>query len=170
MKGKIIFEEVQSFVGTWMWYLIIGLTTLILVGILVGTFLYPVDPPEALIGSLIVAIVMGGLTFLLTTSKLYVTIDNTRIYYRFPPFVSQEKSYSKDDVQQMQVRKYRPIREYGGYGYKRRFRSGRAMNITGNMGLQLVLKNGRKVLLGTQKPDLLKTVVKQLQENWNMNG
>ncbi|MEP1093547.1 MAG: hypothetical protein ABJG78_00460 [Cyclobacteriaceae bacterium] len=170
MKGKIIFEEVQSFVGTWMWYLIIGLTTLILAGLLVGTFLYPVDPPEALIGSHLAAIVMAGIVFLFATSKLYVSIDNARIYYRFPPFVSKEKFYSKDDVQQMQVRKYRPILEYGGYGYRRRFRSGRAMNITGNMGLQLVLKNGKKVLIGTQKPDLMKTVVKRLQENWNMNG
>jgi len=48
------------------------------------------------------------------------------------------------------VRKYKPLLEYGGYGI-RGFGNNRALNISGNTGLQLVFKDGRKLLIGTKK-------------------
>ncbi|MEP5613045.1 MAG: hypothetical protein ABJP45_12390 [Cyclobacteriaceae bacterium] len=170
MKGKIHFEEVQSFVGTWIWYVLLGTTVFVLGAVPVAALFQPVDTTEALIGTVISVLTFSGVIFLFATSKLYVTIDDSRIYYRFPPFVSKEKYFSQEDVQEMQLRKYHPIREYGGYGYRLRFRSGRVMNVAGNMGLQLVLKNGKKVLIGTQKPDSMRTAISRLQENWQMNG
>jgi hypothetical protein len=48
------------------------------------------------------------------------------------------------------VRKYKPLLEYGGYGI-RGFGNNRALNIAGKTGLQLIFKDGRKLLIGTQK-------------------
>jgi hypothetical protein len=50
------------------------------------------------------------------------------------------------------VRKYNPLTEYGGWGYRTGFgkKSG-AMNVKGNIGIQIELSNGKKLLLGTQK-------------------
>ena len=170
MKGKIIFKEEQSFIGTWIWYIVIGILV-----ITIGIRLFALtqaknDTTDVLVGLIIAAIVLGGVIVLLIVSRLSVVIDENRIYYRFPPFVSKEKYFGKDDIKEMNVRKYKPILEYGGYGYRYRFRSGRAMNIAGNMGLQLVLKNGKKVLIGTQKPDSMQSAVRRLKDNWEMNG
>ena len=52
----------------------------------------------------------------------------------------------------MEIREYKPIMEYGGWGI-RGFGSNRALNIKGKIGLQLVFKNGQKLLIGTQKAD-----------------
>jgi hypothetical protein len=41
---------------------------------------------------------------------------------------------------------------YGGWGIKRGI-GGLAYNVSGNQGLQLVLTDGRKILIGTQKPE-----------------
>ncbi|WP_421764439.1 hypothetical protein [Ekhidna sp.] len=168
MKGKIIFKEEQSFVGTWMWYLVIGIAFFSVGGTIVG--LYFTQDKEGIIGLIIAALVTGAVIALLFTSKLYISIDQNNLYYRYPPFVSTEKIISKDDVKEIYVRKYKPIREYGGWGYRLRLRSGRALNVSGNMGLQLVTKNNKRILLGTQKPEALKHAVRRLKENWGLDG
>ncbi len=168
MKGKLLFKEEQSFVGTWMWYLVIGITVLTVGGTAIGLMF--IKDSEGIIGLVISAIVTGGVVVLLYTSKLYVSMDQDHLYYRYPPFVNSEKRLSKDDVKEMYVRKYKPITEYGGWGYRFRFRSGRAMNVAGNTGLQLLLKNGKRILIGTQKPEEMKQAVRRLKENWGIDG
>jgi hypothetical protein len=63
-------------------------------------------------------------------------------------------------VASIEVRKYSPIKEYGGWGFRYGFKNGKAYNISGNMGLQLILKNGDRILIGTQKPEELETYLK----------
>ena len=97
-------------------------------------------------------------------------MDSKCIYYRFAPFINSERTISVDDVLDMRIRKYKAIWEYGGYGYRYSIKNGRALNISGDMGLQLVFSNGKKLLIGTQKPDLMNTAVNRLKENWEHNG
>lgn len=168
MKGKLLFKEEQSFIGTWMWYLVIGITLVAVGGTSIGLMLNKDD--EGIIGLIISAIVTGGVVLLFSTSKLYVSIDQDHLYYRYPPFVNSEKRLSKDDLKEIYVRKYKPIMEYGGWGYRFRFRSGRAINVAGDTGLQLVLKNNKRLLIGTQKPAEMEYAVRRLKENWGLDG
>lgn len=168
MKGKILFEEKQSFVGTWMWYLVIVISVLS-VGGTVFSWVYS-NNPEGPIGTTIAAIVTIGVIVLFGTSKLYTTIDDHAIYYRYPPFVNSEKMLTRADIEEIYVRDYKPIMEYGGWGYRFRFRSGRALNVAGNVGVQILTSAGKRILIGTQKPEDLKWAVKRLKENWGMNG
>jgi hypothetical protein len=163
MKGKIIFEEEQSFVGTWMWFLVIGISLLSIAGTITSYFL--VEDPEGFIGLLIASLVTICIVALFYTSKLYVSMDKEAIYFRYPPFVNSEKVIRKNDLQELTIRKYRAIREYGGWGYRHRFRSGRALTTSGNVGMQIVAKNGNRILIGTQKPELLERAIRQLKEN-----
>jgi len=57
-------------------------------------------------------------------------------------------------------RRYQPLAEYGGWGI--RFgRSGRAFNIQGSHGVQLVLRSGTRLLIGSQRPaELAETIRK----------
>ncbi len=48
-----------------------------------------------------------------------------------------------------------------GYGWGK---SGSAFNVKGNIGLQLYLKNGKKVLFGTQRPDALKRAMDKMMK------
>ena len=61
--------------------------------------------------------------------------------YKFFPF---------DEIESFKEREYRPIREYGGWGIRYGL-SGKAYNVYGNKGLQLVLNNKKKILIGSQK-------------------
>lgn len=166
MKGKILFREEQSFVGTWTWYLMIFMvvvSTIPMILMVVNSD----DMSEGFIGLAITLIVMGSIFALMTFCKLYTAIDTQSIYYRFPPFVNKERKLEKGNILSMEVRKYKPIWEYGGYGYRTRLKSGKALNVSGNQGLQLVLSNNKRLLIGTNKPDALKRAVEQLRLNWN---
>lgn len=50
------------------------------------------------------------------------------------------------------VRTYSPIREYGGWGFRQALgEKGKAYNVKGNKGIQIQLKTGKNILIGTQK-------------------
>jgi len=88
--------------------------------------------------------------------KLETRIDETGVYYQFFPFHFKLKRIGWDELKAVEVRKYSPIMEYGGWGIRglsRKSRKGMAFNVSGNMGIQLVLKDGGKLLLGTNMPD-----------------
>ena len=166
MKGKILFREEQSFVGTWTWYLLIFVTLLATIPMLLAIW-NDEKSNDALIGLIVTLVVLGSILTLMTFCRLNVIIDTKAIYYRYPPFVNKEKRLGKEDIVDMEVRKYRPIWEYGGYGYRYSMKSGRALNVSGRLGLQLILRDKKKLLIGTAKPEALKRAIVQLQSNWN---
>lgn len=58
-------------------------------------------------------------------------------------------------------RAYNPIPEYGGWGIRTGMQ-GRAFNMRGNEGVQLVLASGKRVLIGSQRPDELARAIQNL--------
>ena len=89
---------------------------------------------------------------LLVFFQLKTKINEKGIYYQLFPFQLKEKKIYWNEIAEVNIRKYSPIWEYGGWGYRYSFKNGKAYNISGNMGLQLVFKNGKKILIGTNKP------------------
>ena len=55
-----------------------------------------------------------------------------------------------------------PISEYLGWGI-RAGSNGKAYNVKGNIGLQLVLKNDKRVLFGTQQPNELQKAIDRIK-------
>ena len=53
--------------------------------------------------------------------KLMVSIDKEGIHYRFPIFIRREKLIPKEQIVSYDVRKYRPLFEYSGLGYRTKF-------------------------------------------------
>lgn len=91
-------------------------------------------------------------------SRLETVIDPEGIRIKLRPFVNNWKSYPWTLINDYEVRKYRAIGEFGGWGV-RVGRNGRAFNISGDMGLEITLDDGRKVLIGTQRPDEVARIV-----------
>lgn len=153
--NKVLFKETQQFRQWWWIVLILGITIPVIVlsiyslyqqtvrGIPVGDS--PV-PNGALIAQLFFMIILLWFFF---SMKLEVWIDQDGIHYRFFPLIYKNKIFSREEIQRYEIRKYSPLLDYGGWGIKKRFKWGRAYNVSGNIGLQLYLKTGKKVLFGT---------------------
>ncbi len=102
---------------------------------------------------------------LLFTSRLETKLDEHGISYRLFPFQLKTRFVSWAEISSAQVRKYDPLGEYWGWGIKGT-RKNRAINIAGDVGLQLIMKNGRKLLIGTlQKEKMEEVVLKIHSEN-----
>lgn len=111
------------------------------------------------LGSIITLLVALLFVFL----KLKTRVDEKGIHYQFMPIHFSEKSILWNEIEQCYVRKYNPITEYGGWGIRGLGKKNKAYNTKGNIGLQLVLKNGRKLLIGTQ----MKTEMEQVIKTYN---
>jgi hypothetical protein len=101
-----------------------------------------------------------ALVFLFASLKTHYSQDGIEI--KFFPFLRKKKFISWKDVRSAEIREYRPIKEYGGWGV--RFSpQGRAYNVQGKWGLQLILKDDKKLLIGTLRPDELNAYINSLK-------
>jgi hypothetical protein len=141
---EVAFEEVQPFDQIWLWLLMGFEMVIVMIALLTtGQLLWTV------------AIGLGAITLtmaLFSSLKLMTRIDSVGIHYRMKPFHFKVQTIPWEDIDQVHVRKYSPILEYGGWGM-RYGRNGKAFNVRGNYGIQIVKKGGKKLLLGTQHPD-----------------
>lgn len=150
------FKEKQYFRQWWLWLLMSISIVVMILSIYYSKESF--STWDSLIGISVLLLVSLMIFFM----NLGTEINETGIYYRFFPFVRGHKLW--EEIDQAYVRKYNPIGEYGGWGIKGGFGKGRAYNVSGNIGLQLVLKNGKKLLLGTQKPEEVKEVLERMQK------
>jgi hypothetical protein len=114
--------------------------------------------------SLISLLVIGLVILLLWAMSLTTRIDETGIQYRFFPFHRNTKNILWNEIESAVIREYSPLKEYGGWGIRRSFRNGTAYNVKGKFGLQLELKNGKKILIGTSENQRLTHYLQDLKK------
>lgn len=149
------FEEIQRFNQVWLWIVIVSISLLLIVQIPLALINSAGDGPLPTSSILILIFSLAfviGLNALFIFSRLKTKIDSIGVGITFQPFINKPKIFRWDEIEKAFVRKYNPLWEYGGWGIRYRWNS-RAYNTSGNIGLQLNLKTGKKVLIGTLKPD-----------------
>jgi hypothetical protein len=172
MNGNnvFVFREEQKFPAwlRWMVYLSMGIAVCVTIFALKEEYAGQ-NPPGtqelilAIVGGIAVPVLLSALFFLL---KLETEIRPDGLYVRFVPFHIHFKRFIRDDLSEYYARRYKPIREYGGWGIRCSFRNGKAYNTSGDRGVQLVLRNGRRLLVGSQKPDELEQAIRSIMESW----
>jgi hypothetical protein len=89
---------------------------------------------------------------LLLSANLVIRVERDTVDVRFFPFAHRRIALA--DIASAYARTYAPIREYRGWGVKGTRRN-RAYNMSGKQGVQLVLGDGTRVLLGSQRSEEL---------------
>ena len=112
------------------------------------------NPAPDFVLVILVIIVGVGFPLVILSLRLVTEVRSGALIVGLRPFHRREIRLS--DVKSFEVRKYRPIREYGGWGIRWSLRNGVAYNMAGNLGVQLELTDGRRILVGSQKPEELK--------------
>ena len=109
-----------------------------------------------------VPIVIAGLFLFL---KLETEVRPDGLYVRYLPFHIHFKRFGPEDLSEYYARQYKPIREYGGWGIRCSFRNGKAYNVSGKKGVHLVVKNGKRLLIGSQRAEELETAIRSIMGN-----
>jgi hypothetical protein len=96
-----------------------------------------------------------GIAFPLFFLALKMTTEVRRdaLYVRFVP--GHHRIIRLEEIKSAEVREYRPLRDYGGWGIRYSAKQGMAYNVSGTKGVQLELTSGKRILIGSQEPDRL---------------
>ena len=154
-----IFKEEQRFKQQW-------LIALLVIGLIIPIVVFSkayadgkMDLTDYVIAMSLVILPTGFIFFF----KLKTRIDEQGIHYRFIPFHFKYKTIPWNDIENIYIRKYDAISEYGGWGMKGgllwKKENGVAYNVSGEIGIQIELKNSKRILIGTLQEEKALTTI-----------
>ena len=152
------YREEQRFQAPWMWFILgvvavipfIGIFQQIFRGIPFG------NNPLSDAGLIVLTLVMILPLLLFSVTRLRTTIDDDSITVNYFPFL--RKRFKWTDISEAEVIDYGFV---GGWGIRILTKHGTVYNVAGSKGLKITLKNGKKYVLGTQKPEELKAYLRE---------
>lgn len=162
------FSESQRF-NQW-WLLLIMIVSFGVVGYSIAQDYQDLDlNSQGDILKFIIGVILAILAFsLIFIFKLKTVINEQGIYYGFWPIQLKLKHVAWNEIEKVFVREYSPISEYGGWGYRFTFgKHGKAYNVSGTTGIQIIFKDGKKTLIGTNEKEDAISVLKTYQHKIN---
>lgn len=164
-----IFSEEQKF-DQW-WFRILMVVILIIIVGATLPIIQEISDDRQTTNIVILAVnilTIAVLVFIGFILTLKTRIDSQGIHYGFYPIRKTLKLIPWKDLEQAHVRKYSPLTEYGGWGYRLKLGSdSKALNVKGNIGIQIVLKTGKKILIGTQKEQEARDIINRYFQKEN---
>ena len=161
-----VFKEEQRFTQLWL-ILLIVVSMIVPLGIIIATYIKEPESFSPLEFIIIIGILLlaSGIIFVF---KLSSRIDEQGFHYKFFPFHLKYRIIKWQEINSAYVRTYDAITEYGGWGLKGgalwNKSKGIAINVSGDIGIQLELKNGKNILIGTNKQQEAEAVLETYKE------
>ena len=173
IESEELFREVQRFRQPWLWLLLL-LSALLPIGLygygMVAQLIYgqpfgayPMSNTELLAGGIPIILVGIGLIALFYWMNLTVIVYPDHLYIRFNPLHLKPVLIPWAEVTACKPRAYHPVTEYGGWGI-RYGRGKKAYNVSGKQGVELQLANGRRLMIGSHRPDELARAIQSAME------
>ena len=152
-----LYSEVQRVRQIWIWLIVLLLAGLFWYlfakQVIMGSPLGSRPAPDVVLA--IFWLIFGiGFPLLFFSAKLITEVRNDGVYIKFFPLHWSFHEITFRELKRYEVRTYKPIREYGGWGI-RKGRHGDAYNMRGNKGVQLELYNNKRILIGSIHPEEL---------------
>ena len=142
----MVFSEVQSGSRP-MIYAILAFMVLLAI---IEYIVVPVGAKMAV--SLIMSIILGLVATMLFGFNLETKIDAKNISLKIPVLLKTKIAVA--DIVSAEQFSYSPLRDFGGWGI-RYGKGGIMYNANGNQSVKLVMKDGKIIYIGTQKPEAL---------------
>jgi hypothetical protein len=169
---KILFSEEQQFRQWWLWVILVASLLVVIIPFFNGIYAQEIlgkpygDRPMSTAGLVVLGsfslVIMGIVFFVFLRTSLKTKITNEGIFVAYPPLLNKWKKFVPEDIQKYEVRTYKANWEYGGHGMKSRRKYGQSYTVSGNVGLQLYFKNGKRLLIGTQRKQAITYAMEKL--------
>lgn len=152
------YKESQKINFWWVWCIIIAIN---------GFNIYKVFQNPNDLNLWIALSILFLVSILILIMKLETTIDKKGIHYRMTPFHIKSRTIDWKDIQKVEVKKYNPIFEYGGWGI-RGFKKRRAYSIYGTKGIYILLRNNNSIMIGTQNPENARQIIESIKSEYTL--
>lgn len=114
----------------------------------------------------VMGIILSTIVLIVTISKsiriLKTKIYQNKIIISYSSINMKQLIVDRHEIHSYQIETYRAYRNYFGYGKKNNSAQGKAFTVSGKYGLKLYLKDGEKILIGTQKKQAIKYAMEKL--------
>lgn len=159
MDTQPLYHERQKFRQWWIWIILLVILGINVFGIVRQLILGEPfgDKPAGDAMLVMLAIFVLALNIFFWYISLLTKIDEKGIYIKFLPVHSKWRFYPWEEIASVEVKEYKPISEYGGWGIKPG-----AYNISGNKGMLIRFHKRSSLMIGTQNPEELKKVLKDM--------
>lgn len=168
-KDKVLFYEMQ-YIRQFKLLFILMLALLIWMFVIAGFLIQDllikpevIDWFEVTIGFAGVGFGIVLLTHLCFFTRMITEVTPKGLFIRFIPFHFRIKEIDLKKVESVEAKQYRPIMEYGGWGIRMGWKK-KAYNVFGNKGVEIVYKEGYKLLIGSQRAEELAEAVKSIMK------
>lgn len=158
--AEVYFKESQKIHVGWKWLFFIALYTLMFWALFEQvTGEKHIEAILAISFSLIILVIFNSIIAIM---KLETELNSEYLSYRYRPFQRKPHRIYWSEVADAYLRYYKSFGQFGGHGMQRRIGTGGVFKIAGEEGLQLVLKNGKNLFIGSQKPKELLMIIEKL--------
>ncbi len=158
-EPTVYFREEQHLRQPWVWALVL----IPAIGTVLAVLAKPT--PTSLVGfgllilPLLILLVIGIWLF---TMDLETTVRADAIVVRFHE-LWPTRVIRYEDISRYEARAYRPLIDYGGWGVRFGL-VGMAFNVSGNHGVVFHFNDGRRLMVGSQRPGELAAAVAKAME------
>jgi hypothetical protein len=159
MSSNALFTERQKLNQWWIWLIMMGINA-VFICIILMQYLNTQQINIGMVAGLGINNIMTVLMF--SILRLDTEITDEGINVRFFPFHLSFIKIEWGKITKSYVREYRPLKEYGGWGIKYGYSGqGKAYSVSCNKGIQLVLADGSRLLIGTNKAEEVKEILQR---------
>ena len=163
MTSELLYEEIQTS-GKKSVRDFAGIMAVIFVVYLVYNLLLKKGSFTGFTTVLLIVLCFSILVYIASYISLVTQIRTDGIYVKFPPFQPTFTRYEWSSILDAYVRDFDPMTEYLGWGI-RTGPLGKAYIISGNMGIQIVFKNKKRLLISTRKPEEMREVLQRIMRS-----
>ena len=161
-QPTLYYSEKQRFRQWWIWVIVLiapvillsSLVVQLVTGSLIG------DNPINSYSLFFAFMFTISVPFLLYILELRTEVRMDGVLIRFRPFHRKDIVFKFESIQKAENITYSPIKDYGGWGI-RYGRGGKAYNVSGNKGVMISPKGGKKILIGSRNSEQLCSVINQ---------
>lgn len=171
MSG-LYFKEEQSMKFAWIGILLAILSAL---GLAYGVYQQlvigqafgnnPVPDHVLIVLAIAVPAIFVLMFWIVQNSKMITEVRSDAIIYRYPYFINKEKIIPFKDIDKAYVRSFNAMKDLGGHGIKIKSKTNRSITVAGKFGIQIILKDGGSILLGTQKHQAFMSAIDKVIRN-----
>ena len=158
INGTIVFSETQQFRTTWLWAILIScvlISTAVTVAIVMAD---ETNRLQATITLVIIVPLEALMIYLFYVVKLQTIVSTEGIFYRWWPFLKKYSFIERQEIERIE-QGISPALSYGFHnipGY------GSVHNTGPGKGLIFILKNHRRIFIGTQKLNSFQLAVESI--------
>jgi hypothetical protein len=155
-SGKKLFEEVQPLPLWLQWLMTLAQLSCFIVPVVIG-IRQGMGIKEFWLVLVLLIVVEGPLIYLTWNTRFEKVLTTEGIYYRFQPLHQWYRNVGWNDIDSWYLRNSPALQ----IGYRLVPGYGTALTMNSGKGIQLQLKNGKRLFLGTADPLLMEVVFRQ---------